>query len=81
MKGNYKNDYDEDIPGQGIIAYDKRHDDVVVYGFINQRQIQDHQIEELNGLIHNREYHRDNARDLTRQIKTLRNEIRKVKKV
>ena len=81
MKALYKNDYDEDIPGHGVIAYDKRYDDVVVYGFLNKRQVQDHYREELNGLIHNREYHRENARDLTRQIKTLRNEIRKVKKV
>ena len=77
MKALYKNDYDEDIPGHGNIAYDKRHDDVVVYGFLNRRQVQDHQREELNGLILNREYHRDNARDLTKQIKTLKHEIQK----
>ena len=79
--GNYKNWDEEDIPGHGVIAYDKRHDDVVVYGFLNKRQVTDHQREELNGLIHNREYHRDNAKDLTRQIKTLKNEIRRSKKI
>ena len=77
MKAHYKNDYDEDIPGHGIVSYDKRHEDVVVYGFLNKRQVHEHQREELNGLILNREYHRDNARDLTKQIKTLKHEIQK----
>ena len=72
---NYTNDYGEDIPAKGNVAFDKEHLDVVITGFMNSKQIAEHRNKELDKLYASRKKYRNKAKKATSKINKLKRKI------
>lgn len=74
---NYKEWYTGDeMPGRGVVAYDKRHDDVEIVGFTSALQIRERlesKLEDHKGL---REWHKSKIKDLDKQIRQVKSKIK-----
>ena len=77
MIRNYVDYYDNEVPGKGMISYDKRHEDIVIEGFMTNRMKQDRLRSELDKAITYRDNLRLAVKDTSKQIRDLNKQIKR----
>ena len=71
---NYTDDWGDDVPGKGNVAYDKRHDDVVIHGFMTPKVERQKQKERLEDLLGARESINREIKEIKKSLNTTRHE-------